>query len=126
MNSFVEYGSANCMGSSIWLHRGVLEKFPQNIEVQDIGTITPIPWKKISENLKFGPLLVGGKFRFKGTSEWIYHISVINKKDDQGYIWNDPYFNSENPNPSMRVNSVYLREHMEIQLDSAVSVRPGT
>jgi hypothetical protein len=124
MNSFQEYAYATCAGSGIWLHQNVLEKFPDDIEVQDISNIKPIPWKKINENLKFGPLLVGGKFRFKSGGNWIHHISIISKKDSRGFVFHDPYFNTDNPNPYMRVNSVYLREYLDIVLDSAVSVRP--
>lgn len=124
MASFREYAEANCIGSSMWLHQDVLENFPSKLDVQNIGSIIPIPWKKINENLKYGPLMVGGKFRIRGKTGWINHISVITKKDSRGYVFHDPYFNSDNPNAYMRVNSVYLREYMDIQLDSAVSVRP--
>ncbi len=85
-------------------------------------TIPQFSTQKLRDLLEHGPIIVGGHFKINATGENIVHVSKIVGYDTATgkFIFNDPYFNSQNTNPNRRTSSSQLEEFMTISIDSVI------
>jgi hypothetical protein len=118
MANIPEYAWSICTGMLFSENLKVFNRFSGSFSYQTISA--PYTWDKIDQNLQYGPVIVGGVFN------GIKHTSlIIGKNPTTGKrIYNDPYFNPENPNPAHRVYSHYLENYLNITIEAAASIRP--
>jgi len=135
-----DFGQTSCAGTGNQALRDAINRlFGDKLEAKEIERDTfvglnpandtggKVSWEKIDQMLQYGPVIASGYFRPRGVpgQGWISHHSVIVGKDSSGKrIWNDPYFNSDNPNPLYQISSHNLEDYVDIEVTTAALVKP--
>lgn len=128
MAEVVPYQYSDCHGIPMSVNRDVLQSPQYSDHQQTLELSPPITWAKIDQNLAYGQVILGAKFQLNDVPgrSWINHTTLITGVNGGKHVFNDPYFNMNNPDPLYQIPSQFLEDYLNIDLTNAtaLSVRP--
>jgi hypothetical protein len=126
----MDYKFSSCFGTGYQAHMNVLNNPEYNQGEFTTTLVSSSPATiddKIRAALENGPVMVGGVFRKIGNEGGFYHWTMITGVDPATGKWlfNDPYFNSDNSREDYQIESPILQNYLDIQLETVIAIDPN-